>query len=73
MVNWESQSKNPLQSPEDGHIYWTLLVRIAFCHVSEYLPLRCLFYVTISISVFYVNSARDVVTVLVIFAKRLSL
>jgi len=40
MVNWESQSKTPPQSPEDGHI---LLIRIAFCHVSENLPLRCLF------------------------------
>ena len=43
MVNWESQSKNPPQSPEDGHIYCILLIRIAFCHVSENLPLRCLF------------------------------
>jgi len=38
MVNWESQSKPP-QSPEDGHIYCILLIRIAFCHVSENLPL----------------------------------
>jgi len=43
MVNWESQSKTPPQSPEDGHIDCILLIRIAFCHVSENLPLRCLF------------------------------
>ena len=43
MVNWESQFKTPPQSPEDGHIYCILLIRIAFCHVSENLPLRCLF------------------------------
>ena len=43
MVNCESQSKTPSQSPEDGHIYYILLIRIAFCHVSANLPLRCLF------------------------------
>ena len=43
MVNWESQSKTTHQSPEDGHIDCILLVRIAFCHVSENLPLCCLF------------------------------
>jgi len=40
MANWESQSKTPPQSPEDGHIYCILLICIAFCHVSENLPLR---------------------------------
>jgi len=49
MVNWESQSKTPPQSQEDGHIYCILLVRIAFCRVSENLPLRCSFYVKINI------------------------
>jgi len=64
MVKWESQSKTPSQSPEDGHIYCTLLIRIAFCHVSENLPLRCLFDGTMNIfSVFYVKTARDIVTV----------
>ena len=43
MANWESQYKIPSQSPEDGHIYCILLIRIAFCHVSENLPPRCLF------------------------------
>jgi len=43
MVNWESQSKTPPQSLEDGHIYCILPICIAFCHVSENLPLRCLF------------------------------
>jgi len=37
------------QSPEDGHIYCILLIRIAFCHMSENLPLRCLFYDTMKI------------------------
>ena len=68
VVNWESQSKTPPQSPKDGHVYCILLICIAFCHVSENLPLRCLFYVNM-ISVFYVNTARDVVTVLFIFSK----
>jgi len=49
MVNWESQSKTPPQSPEDGHIYCILLIRVAFCHVSENLQLHCLFYVTMNI------------------------
>ena len=35
MVNWESQSKTSPQSPEDGHIYCILLIRIAFFYVSE--------------------------------------
>ena len=74
MVNWESQSKTPPQSPEDGHIYCILLIRIAFCHVSENLPLRCLFYVTINnYFCFYIKTARDVVTVLPIFAEYSSL
>ena len=58
MVNWESQSKTPPQSLEDGHIYCILLIRIAFCHVS---------------ASYYVDTARDVVTVLLIFVKYLSL
>jgi len=74
MVNWEPQSKTPPQSPEDGHIYCILLIRFAFCHVSENLPLRCLFYDTMNIHFcFYVKTARDVVTVLLIFARYLSL
>jgi len=73
MVNWESQSTIPPQSPEDGHIYCILLIRFAFCHVSENLPLRYLFTILwTSISVFYANTARDVVTGLLIFAKYLS-
>jgi len=49
MVNWESHSKTPPQSPEDGHIYCILRIRIAFCHLSENLPLCCLFYDTMDI------------------------
>jgi len=71
MVNWKSQSKTPPQSLEDGHIYCILFIRIALYHVSKNLPLHCLFDVTISISVFYINTARDIVTVLLIFAKYL--
>ena len=74
MVKWESQSKTSPQSPEDGHIYYILLIRIAFCHVSENLPLpACFTILWTSISVFSVKTARDVVTVLLIFAKYLSL
>jgi len=43
MVNWESQSKKTPQSPEEGHIYCILLIRIAFRYMSEKLPLSCLF------------------------------
>jgi len=69
MVNWESQSKNPSQSVEDGFIYCILLICIALCHVSENLALRCLFYVNMNIHlVFNVNTAHDVVLVLLIFA-----
>ena len=74
MVNWESQSNTPPQSPEDGKIYCILLISIAFCHVSKKLPLHCLFDVTMNIiSIFYVNTAREVVTVLLMFAKYLPL
>ena len=66
MVNWESQSKSPPHSPEDGHIYCILLIRIVFCHVSKHLPLHCLFYVTVNI---YFNTAYDVVTGLLIFVN----
>jgi len=75
MINWELQSKTHPQSLEDGHIHCILLIRIAFCHESENLPLRCLFDVTMNIyssSVFCVNTAHDVVTILLIFAKYLS-
>jgi len=66
--------QDPPQSPEDGHTYCISLVRIAFCRVSENLPLRCLFYITMNIYFcFYVNTARDVITVLLILAKYLSL
>jgi len=61
----------PPQSPEDGHIYYILLIRIVFCHVSKNLPLHYLFYVTMNIDLcFYFNTARDgVVMVLLIFVK----
>ena len=72
MINWESQSKTPPQSPEDGHISCILLIRIAFCHVSEKLPLHCLFYVTMNnYFCFLFYTACDVVTILLIFAKYL--
>ena len=74
MVSWESQFKTPPNSPEDGHIYCILFIRIAFCHVPQSLPFRCLFYDIMNIYFcFYVKTARDVVTVLLIFAKYLSL
>jgi len=70
MVNWESQSKTPPQSPEDGHIYCILLIRIVFCHVSKNLPLHCLFYVTMNIYFcICFNTALDVVTGLLIFVN----
>ena len=63
MVNWESQSKTPPQTPEDGHIYCIPLIRIAFCHVSKTCQFTAHFMsFWTSISVFYINTARDVVT-----------
>ena len=74
MVNWESQSKTPSQSPEDGHIYCILLIRIAFSHVSKTCHFAACFTILwTSISVFYVNTARDVVTGLLTFARYSSL
>jgi len=75
MVKWESQTIRDFpRSPEDGHIYCILLIRIAFCHVSKILPLHCLFYITMKIYLcFYCNSAHDVVTVSLIFYEYLSL
>ena len=74
MVNWESQSKTPPQSLEDGHIYCIYLfvlhsvMCLKTCHFAA-----CFTILYTSISIFYVNTARDVVTVLLIFAKCLSL
>ena len=52
----------------------TRLIRIAFCHVYKNLQLHWLFYVTMNIYFcIYVNTSPDVVTVLLIFAKYLSL
>jgi len=71
MVHWESQSKTLPQGPEDGHIYRIWLIRIVFCHVSDHF-IVCFTSLWTFISVFYVHSVRDVVTVLLIFAKYLS-
>ena len=70
MVNWESQSKTPPQSSEDGQIYCFLLICTAFCHVSKNLPLHCWFYVTMNIYFcFYVNTERAVVMVLLMIVN----
>ena len=61
-VNWESQSKDPPQSPEDERIYCILLIRITFCNLSKNSSPHCLFYVTMNIYfLFYFNIARDLV------------
>jgi len=74
MVNWESQSKTPPRVRKTDTFIVFLLIRIAFCHVSENSPLRCLFYDTMNIYFYFnVNTARDVVPVLLIFANYLSL
>ena len=74
MVNWESQSKTPPRVRKTDSFIVFLLIRIAFCHVSENSPLRCLFYDTMNIYFYFnVNTARDVVPVLLIFANYLSL
>jgi len=67
LLNWNDNPRPP-QSPEDGHIYCILLIRIVFCHVSKNLSIDCLFYVTMNIYFcFYLNIAREVVTVLLLF------
>ena len=74
MVNWESQSKTPPQSPvTDAFIVFYLFVLhsvtcLKTCHFAA-----CLMSLRKSISVFYVDTARDVVKVLLIFANYLSL
>jgi len=48
-------------------IYCILLIRIAFYHVSKHLPFHCLIYVIINIYasyIFSIDTARDIVTVL---------
>jgi len=60
--------QGPPQNLEDGHISCILLILIEFCHVSKNLPLHCLFYFNMNIyASCNVNTARDVVTVLLIF------
>ena len=71
MVNWESQSKTPPQSPEDGHIYCILLIRIAFCHVSETTSLLVLRHYKhlflFSIIILHVTSSRSCLYLLDIY------
>jgi len=65
---WEPRFKTPPQSPENGHTYCILLIRIVFCHLSRKVSLCCLLSVTVNIYFFfYFNIARDAVTVLLIF------
>jgi len=77
MVNWESQSKTP--PPESRRRTHSLYSTYSYCILSRVWKLATLrlFYVTMpvgtSISVFHVNTACDVVTVLLIFAKYSSL
>ena len=88
MVNWESQSKTPPQSPEEGHIHCNftysycilsrvsklatslLVFTILWTSISVFM-LKLLLWT--SISVFYVKTPRDVVMVLFIFAKYITL
>jgi len=73
MVNWESQSKtHPRVWKTDTFIVFYLFVLnsvmcLKICHFAACVT------ILVSISVFYVNTARDVFTVLLIFATYLSL
>jgi len=71
MVNLESQSKTPPRVwKTDTFIVFNFFVLYSECHVSANLPLYCLFYVNMNIYFcFYLNIARDVVTVLLIFVN----
>ena len=73
MVNWESQSPPPESRRRTHLLYFTY----SYCILSLVWKLATsLLVFTIlwtSISIMYVKTARDVVTVLLIFAKNLSL
>jgi len=67
MANWAAGNHNPHKSGRRTHLLY-LLIRIIFCHVSKNLSRHCLFYVTVNIYFFfYFDSARDVITGLLIF------
>jgi len=52
--------QDPPMSMKNKHIYYSLLIRTVFCHVSNNLSLYRLFYITMNIySNFYFNIARD--------------
>ena len=70
MVNWESQSKTPprVWKTNTFIIFYSFVLHSVTCHFTA-----CFKSLWTSISVFYVNTARDVVTVLLIFAKHFSL
>ena len=74
MVNWESQSKTPprVRKTDTFIVFYLFVLHSVMCLKTCYFAA----YFTIlwtSISVFYVNTARDVVMVLHIFVKYLSL
>ena len=74
MVNWESESKTPprVRKTDTFIVFYLFILHsvmcLKTCHFGAY-------FTTLwtSISVFYVKIAHDVVTVLLIFAKYLSL
>jgi len=63
IVNWESQSKTPESRRRTHLLYFTYCVLHCVTCQKTCHPTACLTSLWTSISVFYVNTARDVVTV----------
>jgi len=74
MVNWESQSKTPhrVRKTETFIVFYSFVLHSVTCLKTCHFT-ACFTSLRTSISVFYVNTARDIVTDLLIFSKYLSL
>jgi len=74
MVNWESQSKTPSRARKTDtfNVFYLFVLHSVMC-LKTCRFTACFMILWTSISDFYVNTARDVLTVLLIFAKYLSL
>ena len=74
MVNWESQSTTPprVRKTDTFIVFYVFVLHSVACLKTSHFA-ACFTILWTSISVFYVDTARDVVTGLLIFAKYLSL
>jgi len=74
MVNWESQSKTPprVRKTDTFIVFYLFVLHFVTCLKTCHFA-ACFMSLRTFVSVFYANTARDVVTVLLIFANYLSL